>query len=78
MSYRRHASKPTAALWMLVAAADVVLILASAGVLALIALASLAAVAVASIGTWRHLHRQVASSGAAAPGAAVRMPIRRS
>ena len=77
MSYRRQASKPTAALWMLVAAADVALVLASSGVLVLIALTSLAVVAVASVGTWRYLRREVAGSGVATPGA-VRMPIGRS
>ena len=77
MSYRRQTSKPTAALWMLVAAADVVLVLVSAGLMALIALASLAVVAVASVGTWRHLHRSVARSEMAAPAAHMRVPVRR-
>ena len=69
-----------AALWTLVAAADVALILVSAGVLALIALASLAVVAVASVGTWRHLRRGVAGSQVVgsqmATNAAVRMSVR--
>jgi hypothetical protein len=77
VSYRRQASKPTAALWMLVAAADVALVLASSGLLVLIALVSLAVVVVASIGVWRHMRRQVAGSEVAAP-AAVRAPIGRS
>ena len=33
MNYRRHGSKPTIALWMLVAAADVAIIMASTGLL---------------------------------------------
>jgi hypothetical protein len=77
VSYRRQAGKPTTALWTLVAAADVALVLASAGVLALIALVSLAVVVVASVGTWRYLRRETAGSEMAAP-AAMRVPIGRS
>jgi hypothetical protein len=40
MSYRRHAAKPSVALWMLVAVGDVLLIVSSVGLLALIALVS--------------------------------------
>ena len=72
MSYRRHAGKPTAALWMLVAAADVALVLASAGALVLIALASVAVVAVASVGSWRYLRRPVVASDVAP----ARVPVR--
>jgi hypothetical protein len=77
VSYRRQTSKPTAALWLLVAAADIALVLASVGVLALAALVSLAVVAVASVGTWRYLRREGAGSDVAAP-AAVRVPFGRS
>jgi hypothetical protein len=77
VSYRRQTSKPTAALWLLVAAADVALVLASVGVLALVALVSLAVVAVASVGTWRYLRREGAGAEVAAP-AAVRVPFGRS
>jgi hypothetical protein len=45
MSYRRHLAKPSAALWILVALGDMLLILSSAGMLALIALASVVALA---------------------------------
>ena len=72
VSYRRHAHKPTAALWMLVAAADVGLVLASLGALVLVALASAVVVTVASIGTWRHLRPSVAPSKVAAAHAPVR------
>jgi hypothetical protein len=61
---------------MLVAAADVVLILASAGALVLIALASVAVIAVASVGTWHYLRRQAVDSDVATP-APVRVPVRR-
>jgi hypothetical protein len=66
VSYRQQATKPTTALWMLVAAADVVLVLASAGIAALVALVSVVAVAVAGIGTWRHLRRGPAPAALAA------------
>ncbi|HEX2771170.1 MAG TPA: hypothetical protein VHN18_01915 [Micromonosporaceae bacterium] len=48
MSYRRHAAKPSVALWMLVAAGDVLLILSSVGIFALIALVSVVAVGAAA------------------------------
>jgi hypothetical protein len=45
MNCRRHGSKPTIALWMLVAAADVAIIMASTGLLvALLLLTSLAVI----------------------------------
>jgi hypothetical protein len=59
MSYRRHAAKPSVALWMLVAIGDVALILASAGLVALIALAAVVTVAVAAAGAWLLLRRSV-------------------
>jgi hypothetical protein len=62
VSYRNHAAKPTAALWMLVAVADVALVLASAGTVALVALASVSAVTVAGIGTWRYLRREATTA----------------
>ena len=40
MNCRRHGSKPTLALWMLVAVADVALILATAGLLTMLFLAA--------------------------------------
>lgn len=48
MSYRRHAAKPSVALWMLVAVGDVLLILSSVGMLALIALVSVVTVGAAA------------------------------
>lgn len=77
MSYRRQPSKPTAVLWMLVAVADVVLVLASAGVLILAALALLAVIAAATVGTWRHLRRQAEGADVTAPVVG-RVPVRRS
>lgn len=71
MSYRGHAAKPTAALWLLVAAADLGLVLASVGIVVLIALASLVAVAVAGFGTWRYLKRGTPTA------VTVRVPQRR-
>ncbi|MFC4067475.1 hypothetical protein [Actinoplanes subglobosus] len=44
MSCRRHGSKPTIALWMLVAAADVAIIVASTGLLALMLVLTVLAV----------------------------------
>ncbi|HEU4422852.1 MAG TPA: hypothetical protein VFR67_10015 [Pilimelia sp.] len=71
MSYRGHAAKPTAALWLLVAAADLGLVLASVGIVVLIALASVVAITAAAFGTWRYLRR-------GAPAAlAARVPHRR-
>jgi len=57
VSYRSHAVKPTAALWLLVAAADAVLVLASMGLAMLVALATVVAVAIAAVGSWRYLRR---------------------
>jgi hypothetical protein len=66
VSYRQRPAKPTAALWMLVAAADVMLVLASVGTAMLVALASVGAVTVAGIGTWRHLQRAAGPAAFAA------------
>jgi hypothetical protein len=71
VGYRGHAAKPTAALWLLVAAADLGLVLASVGIVVLIALASLVALAVAGFGTWRHLKRGTPAA------VTVRVPQRR-
>jgi hypothetical protein len=60
VSYRTHANKPTAALWALVALADVMLLLASAGVVLLVSLASVGAVAGVGFVAWRYTRRQVA------------------
>jgi hypothetical protein len=48
MSYRRHTTKPSVVLWVLVALGDLLLILSSVGLLALIALASVVAVGTAA------------------------------
>jgi hypothetical protein len=52
MNCRRHGSKPTLALWMLVATADVALLLAAAGPLAavLLVVAGLATAATVIVG----------------------------
>jgi hypothetical protein len=76
VSYRRHAAKPTAVLWMLVATADAGLVLANLGTVALLAIVSVAAVTVAGVGTWRYLRRDAASADVPATVAA-RMPHRR-
>jgi hypothetical protein len=69
VSYRKHANKPTAVLWLLVALADVLLLLVGGGVVLLVSLASVAAVAGAGFVAWRYMRRQVAP---AAP-----IPVRR-
>ena len=61
MTYRRHANKPTAALWALVALADIVLLLASGGLLLVVTTASVAA-AVGFL-AWRHLRGERALAG---------------
>ncbi|MGW0431646.1 hypothetical protein ACWDV4_03705 [Micromonospora sp. NPDC003197] len=65
MSNRLNPTKPTVALWMLIAVGDVALIIASAGMVALIALASVVTVAVATVGAWLALHRSVPARNAA-------------
>ncbi|HWG97905.1 MAG TPA: hypothetical protein VNV66_00945 [Pilimelia sp.] len=57
MSYRRHPGKPTTLLWILVAAADLALLVASVGVVLVVALAGVAAGAVAALLGWRALRR---------------------
>jgi len=52
MNCRRHGSKPTLALWMLVAVADVVILAATAGALALV-LSLVAVLVVAAIAAFR-------------------------
>jgi hypothetical protein len=60
VSFRLHTAKPKLALWMLVAAADVVLLVASVGLMTmLLAIAGVATVAVAAAGTWMLLRRGV-------------------
>lgn len=65
MTCRRHGSKPTIALWMLVAVADVALIVATAGVLTMLLIATaLVTVGAAALGV-RQLVRQERSAEAA-------------
>jgi hypothetical protein len=72
MNCRRHASKPTLALWMLVAVADVALIVAAVGLMTvLLVTAGVTVVAACAAGTWLLLHRD-----ATAPEAAP-LPVRR-
>ncbi|GAB3969372.1 hypothetical protein V1634_20975 [Plantactinospora veratri] len=59
MRSRHHATKPSIALWMLVAIGDLALLVASVGMVALIALASVVTVAVATVGAWLLLRRGV-------------------
>jgi hypothetical protein len=79
MSYRRHGSKTTIALWMLVAVGDVALILASAGVVALVALVGVVALAVGMAGAWLLLRRGVTGEERVAAPVPVpgRVPARR-
>jgi hypothetical protein len=64
MNCRRHGSKPTLALWMIVAVADVALIVATAGVLTMLLIAAgLVTVGVAALGI-RQLVRQERSADA--------------
>lgn len=53
MSFRQRTTKPSVALWMLVAVGDLAFILASFGMVALIALASVVTMAVGVVGAWR-------------------------
>jgi hypothetical protein len=63
MNCRRHGSKPTIALWMLVAVADLALLAAAAGpVLALLAMAGLITVAGAVVGTRMITRRDAAET----------------
>ncbi|HYN95357.1 MAG TPA: hypothetical protein VES42_16035 [Pilimelia sp.] len=63
MSFRRHAVKPTAALWSLVLLGDMALVVASAGVLMLVALASVATMGLAGVVAWRYAHRPADTVG---------------
>ena len=74
MNCRRHASKPTLALWMLVAVADVALIVAAAGLMTvLLVVAGVVAVAACVAGVWMLVHRD-ATAAEAAPSS---LPARR-
>lgn len=57
MTCRRHGTRPTLAFWMLVALADVALIVASVGVVALLAVL---AVVVTGAAGWRVVRRGIA------------------
>jgi hypothetical protein len=70
MSFRQRTTKPSVALWMLVAVGDIALILASFGMVALIALASVVTMAVGVVGAWRLA--AVTSFGPAGRGSALR------
>ena len=66
MNCRRHASKPTLALWMLVAVAEVALIVAAAGLMTvLLIVAGVIAVAACAAGVWMLMHRDTAVTEAA-------------
>ena len=63
MNCRRHGTKPTVALWLLVVIADTMLIVTKIGVMSvLLALAAVATVAVAVAGVWS-LRRGVHEEG---------------
>ena len=65
MRSRPHGGKPTLALWMLVAAADLAIVVAAAGPgLMLTILGSLATVIVAGRGLWSRQHRNAPRVGA--------------
>ncbi len=74
MHCRRHGTKPTVALWMLVAVADVALLVASAGLLLVIV--SLATLATAA-GVVLLLRQRVTGSHPAASPVLVRAATRR-
>ncbi|MBE1487004.1 hypothetical protein [Plantactinospora soyae] len=57
MRFRHRATKPSIALWMVVAIGDLALLVASVGMVALVALASVVIVAVATVGGWLLLRR---------------------
>jgi hypothetical protein len=60
MRSRHHATKPSIALWMVVAIGDLALLVASVGMVALVALASVVIVAVGTVGGWLLLRRGMA------------------
>lgn len=72
MRSRHHATKPSIALWMLVAIGDLALLVASIGMVALIVLASVVTVAVGTVCAWLLLRRGV--PGRAAMPARVAVP----
>lgn len=73
MNCRRHGSKPTLALWMLVAVADVVLIVATAGVLTLMLVAG----GLVTVGMAAWAIRQFLRQDRAAPRNPAPLPTRR-
>ena len=58
MNCRRHGSKPTIALWMLVAAADVALIVATAGLLTVLLVLAGAVVVTGGVVAARNFSRR--------------------
>jgi hypothetical protein len=58
MMIRRHGSRPTIALWMLVAIADVALVVAAAGMLALLLAVAAALIVVGAFAGVRMLQRR--------------------
>lgn len=65
MNCRRHASKPTLALWMLVAVADVALIVAAVGLVTmLLVTAGAVAVAACAAGAWMLVRRDATGTEA--------------
>jgi hypothetical protein len=58
MMIRRHGSRPTIALWMLVAIADVALVVAAAGTLALLLAVAAALIVVGAFAGVRMLQRR--------------------
>lgn len=58
MSCRRHGSKPTIALWMLVAVADVALLVATGGMVALVLILATLAVVAGGVVAGRQLMAQ--------------------
>jgi apolipoprotein N-acyltransferase len=58
MNCRRHGSKPTLALWMLVAAADVAIFTAAAGLLTVLLVGAGLVTLAAGVVSLRRLHRR--------------------
>ncbi|MGK5679229.1 hypothetical protein [Actinoplanes sp. URMC 104] len=58
MSCRRHGRKPTLALWMLVAVADLAILAAATGVLAMVAIVALLAVFAGGVYAARQLTKR--------------------
>jgi uncharacterized protein (DUF58 family) len=74
MNRRRHATKPSLALWMLVAVGDLVLVVANLGVAAMIALLGVVTAALAGLGA--SVMRRSAAARQREP-VPVAMPVRR-